>query len=108
LNHHTAYDNQITYEEDIKRAQIALEDMAHEINGQEVAEPATQSGHRQNGQQQQHASSRTIADGGSLSPNGKLLSPFKNNKHLVKGLMTREFAGAFADEEIIFESIKNN
>lgn len=107
LNNYTAYDNQITYEEDIKKAQIALEDMAHEINGSEINEPGAQSGHRQNNHQQQ-PSPKTSAENGCVPPSGKSLSPFKNNKHLVKGLMTREFAGAFADEEIIFESIKNN
>jgi hypothetical protein len=104
LNNYTAYDNQITYEEDIKRAQIALEDMAHEINGSDINESAAQSGQRQIN----HQNSKTAAKKGCVSPNEKSLSPFKNSKHLVKGLMTREFAGAFADEEIIFESIKNH
>jgi hypothetical protein len=105
---YTAYDSQINYEEDIKKAQIALEDMAQEINGSDSNESATQMSQRQSNQQQQDAPSKAVADGDCLSPNGKLLSPLKNNKHLVKGLMTREFAGAFADEEIIFESIKNH
>lgn len=68
-----AYDNSITYEEDLKRASIALEDMAQEIS----------------------CSSETN--------NNEIAQ-----KHLVKGLMTREFAGAFADEETIFESISNH
>lgn len=76
----TAYDNSINYEEDMKKASIALEDMAQEIN-----------------------SSDEISNRISRLSS----SPYKNNKHLVKGLMTREFAGAFADEETIFESISN-
>lgn len=83
----TAYDT-ISYEEDMKKASIALEDMAQEINSKddiynEIA---------------QHSSDCVT----------RSTSPFKNNKHLVKGLMTREFAGGFADEEIIFESISNH
>lgn len=71
----TAYENSITYEEDVKRASIALEDMA------QVAQDL---------------------------PDCISKSSYKNNKHLVKGLMTKEFAGAFADEETIFESISNH
>ena len=102
LNHYTAYDNQINYEEDMKKASIALEDMAQEIIRSDDNELA-----------QNHKHPFKIANdaapptGGITSSGTKSPSPFKNNKHLVKGLMTREFAGAFADEEIIFESIKN-
>lgn len=60
----------LNYEEEMKRASMALEDMAQEINNSNETEVA--------------------------------------QKHLVKGLMTREFAGAFADEETIFESISNH
>lgn len=84
----TAYDNSITYEEDMKRASIALEDMAQEINSSDDI-------HNEVAQNSPDCIS-------------KLSSPYKNNKHLVKGLMTREFAGAFADEDTIFESISNH
>lgn len=86
----TACDLSITYEEDMKRASIALEDMAQEINSSDGI---------------------TMNEVAQNSPDciSKLSSsPYKNNKHLVKGLMTREFAGAFADEETIFESISNH
>lgn len=82
----TAYDNSISYEEDMKRASIALEDMAQEINSSDDIN---------NEVAQDYISKKSS-------------SPYKNNKHLVKGLMTREFAGAFADEETIFESISNH
>jgi len=85
----TACENSITYEEDMKRASIALEDMAQEIK-------STDSMNNEVAQNSQDCISRLSS------------SPFKNNKHLVKGLMTREFAGAFADEETIFESISNH
>lgn len=85
----TAYDNSITYEEDMKRASIALEDMAHEINSSDNIN---------------HEIAQSSPDCISKSSS----SPYRNNKHLVKGLMTREFAGAFADEETIFESISNH
>lgn len=85
----TAYDSSITYEEDMKRASIALEDMAQEINSSDGIK---------NG----------IAQDSPDCISKSSTSPYKNNKHLVKGLMTREFAGAFADEETIFESISNH
>lgn len=85
LTSNTAYDNSINYEEDMKRASIALEDMAQEINSADDIH-------------------NEIAQNSSVSVS-KLS---KNNKHLVKGLMTREFAGAFADEKIIFERISNH
>lgn len=85
----TACDNSMTYEEDMKRASIALEDMAQEINSSDGIK-------------------NEIAQDSPDCISKSSTSPYKNNKHLVKGLMTREFAGAFADEETIFESISNH
>lgn len=85
----TACDNSMTYEEDMKRASIALEDMAQEINSSDGIK-------------------NEIAQDSPDCISKSFTSPYKNNKHLVKGLMTREFAGAFADEETIFESISNH
>lgn len=86
-----AYDNSIDYEEELKRASIALEDMAQEINSSDNLKDDSPPNH---------------TDAVIKSPSGN--SSMKNNRHLVKGLMTREFAGAFADEETIFESISNH
>lgn len=97
LNHYTAYDSQITYEEEMNRASMALKDIAQEINGTDEFE----SNHQ--------PSSRNVnGNATAVTTQTETKSPLKNNKHLVKGLMTREFAGAFADEDIIFESIKNH
>lgn len=85
----TAYDNSMNYEEDMKRASIALEDMAQEINSSDGMK-------------------KEVAQNSPDCISKLSCSPYKNNKHLVKGLMTREFAGAFADEETIFESISNH
>lgn len=84
----TAFDT-INYEEDMKKASIALEDMAQEINSKDDT-------HKEVAQNSSDCGTRLSS------------SSYKNNKHLVKGLMTREFAGGFADEEIIFESISNH
>lgn len=88
----TAYDNSIDYEEELKRASIALEDMAQEINSSDGVND--------------NEGARNTPDVASKTSSGSPM--YKNNRHLVKGLMTREFAGAFADEETIFESISNH
>lgn len=155
----TAYDNSIDYEEDVKRASIALEDMAQEISHQQQAISNSSSSSDSNNNNnnftstkskgnsktnhsinhydrdelaQNHCPSKVTNDlsnchhtrksiqdnkhAGALDKDSSMhsnhssltTSPFKNNKHLVKGLMTREFAGAFADEETIFESISHH
>lgn len=99
LNQYTAYDSQIMYEEEMNRASMALEDIAQEINRSDDSETG------------QQYSARKITGNqttGAAASETNSLSPYKNNKHLIRGLMTREFAGAFADEEIIFENIKNH
>lgn len=77
-NSNTACNEPLTYEEDMERAFLALQDMAHETAQSSI----------------------------NFFP--RITSPYKNSKHLVRGLMTREFAGAFADEETIFNSISNH
>jgi len=132
LNNFNTASNQniiIDYEEDLKRASIALEDMAQEIsktNGFEAtSSPSSVTTRQQNGKSlqshnlllstadtidtQQQAFNPNINSKYPPNTSSSLTTlPFKGNKHLVKGLMTREFAGTFADEEIIFESISNH
>lgn len=80
----------------MERASIALEDMAHEIHSSDgIKDELAQE-------------SSGCMSASSANNNRTMSSPYKNNKHLVKGLMTREFAGAFADEDTIFESISNH
>lgn len=115
-NHHqhhanTALNSIVDYEEELKRASMALEDMAQEItNGNGIS---TKSGTKT------HSQNLLLSTADSLDrythnhsnlkgSNSSHMPSFKNNEHLVKGLMTREFAGTFADEEIIFESISNH
>lgn len=92
----------------MERASIALEDMAHEIHSSDGIkdEPLAQ---ESSGCSTTTASASTNTSA-NVGTNNKsnITSPYKNNKHLVKGLMTREFAGAFADEDTIFESISNH
>lgn len=87
----------------MERASIALEDMAHEIHSSdgikdELAQVSS-------GCLTGSAGAASVAGSTATAASNK---PYKNNKHLVKGLMTREFAGAFADEDTIFESISNH
>lgn len=75
----SAYENSTSYEEDMKKACIALEDMAQEINSLDDV-------------------TNEVAQEPDLSL----------DRHLVKGLISCEFAGAFADEETMFDSISNH
>lgn len=97
----TAYDLPINYEEDLERASIALEDMAHEINSSDGPNNA-------NNNYNNDDDNNNFAQDSPECISKLSSSSYKNNRHLIKGLMTREFAGAFADEETIFESISNH
>lgn len=99
----TAFELPINYEEDLEKASIALEDMAHEMNSSDGMNcPNNTNNYNKNDDDNNNFAQN--------SPDciSKFSSSYKNNRHLVKGLMTREFAGAFADEETIFESISNH
>lgn len=100
---YTAHELPINYEEDLKRASIALEDMAHEINSSDGTSCINKTSSSFNDDDNNNFAQNSPDCISKLSS-----SSYKNNRHLVKGLMTREFAGAFADEETIFESISNH
>lgn len=134
----TAYENPISYEEDLERASNALEDMAQEINNNfDVVIKAnninkniidTDSLNNNNSaatsnitctrsSNNHHNYDNSTDDGAQIhnlreyiskTSSSQVPTQLKNNRHFVKGLMTKEFASGFADEETIFDIISNH